>query len=78
MGGLARSGMEDKYRDIYNECASNLKMDLWKTIRVDITIKEKIFYILLALNPYFMANREKERIYNESKKANGFDNCSNL
>lgn len=62
MGGLARANMEDTNKDIFNECARNLKKNLWVTLRVNIPIKEKLFYILLAINPYMMAKREKRKV----------------
>lgn len=62
MGGLARSGQDKKQKEIYDECARNLRKELWKSLRVKIPLKEKIMYILLAINPYLMAEREKRKV----------------
>ena len=61
MGGLARSNMEQQCRVIYDECAKNLRKDLWTSLKVDIPIKEKILYLCLAISPYNMSNRTKRK-----------------
>ncbi len=61
MSGLARSGQDAIYPDEYNRCAKNLRRDLSASLKVDIPIKQKILYLCLALNPYFMTNRERKR-----------------
>lgn len=61
MSGLAKSGQEKKYRTEYDDCAWNLRHGLWKSLRVNISLREKILYICLAINPYFMANRIRRK-----------------
>ena len=68
MSGIARAGVEEKYLDIFNECACNLKKKLWVSLRVNIPIKEKLLYVLLAINPYAMAKREKRKASSNGKK----------
>ena len=62
MSGLVRSGQEKAFNDVYNDCAKNLRKNLWHSLRVDIPIKEKIIYIVLAINPYYMAKRVRKKI----------------
>lgn len=61
MSGLARSNQDKEYIDVYNECASNLRKNLWQSLRVDIPLKEKIKYLALAIDPYYMAARERRK-----------------
>lgn len=68
MSGIARADVEEKYLDIFNECACNLKKKLWVSLRVNIPIKEKLLYVLLAINPYAMAKREKRKASSNGKK----------
>lgn len=65
MSGLARSNQDKEHMDVYNECARKLKKDLWQSLRVDISLKEKIRYILLAINPYYMAERVRRKYNSE-------------
>ena len=62
MGGLARCDMDNEYREEFDECAKNLQKKLWIPLKVNIPFKEKLLYICLAINPYWMANREKRKI----------------
>ena len=59
MKGLARSDMEQEYRETYVECINNLRRNVWVSLRVNIPLKEKLVYICLAVAPYTMARREK-------------------
>ena len=61
MSGLARSGQDIIYQEVYTKCAKNLQRNLWKTLRVNISLKEKLLYICLAINPYLMAERAKRK-----------------
>jgi glycosyltransferase involved in cell wall biosynthesis len=62
MGGMARSGTEDDYASEYKRCVYNLKHDLWMMLKVDIPLKKKLLYVCLALNPEYMALREKRKL----------------
>lgn len=49
MGGLARSDMENIYRKEYELCAENLRRELWTSLKVDISLKEKILLSLIHI-----------------------------
>lgn len=66
MRGLARSNMEQEYIEIFDECAMNLRKDIWTSLRVKTPIKDKLMYICLAINPYYMANRAKRKANKKS------------
>lgn len=60
-GGLARCNMENEYPELFAECINNLKKDLWTSLKVDISLKEKLAYIIWALFPGYMIKRKKRR-----------------
>jgi len=62
MGGLARANMEKQHKEVYKDCAKNLRKNLNISLKVDISMKEKLLYICLAINPYLMAKREKRKV----------------
>lgn len=62
MSGIARSNTEREYATMFEKCAKELKKNLWISIRVNNSFKEKIKYICLAIMPYRMAEREKNKI----------------
>lgn len=59
MRGLAQSGQDKDYAEIYNDCAKNLKHDFLNALIVPISMRNKLLYIRLAMNPYRIANKLK-------------------
>lgn len=59
-GGLVSCNMEKEYPELLAECIGNLRRDLWISLKVDISLKEKLVYILWALFPEYMMKRRKK------------------
>lgn len=59
--GIARCDLEQEFMELYEECISKLKHNLWVSLKVDIPIKLKLVYVAWAINPQYMANRCKRK-----------------
>ncbi|MBS6180969.1 MAG: glycosyltransferase family 2 protein [Erysipelotrichaceae bacterium] len=59
--GLARCDMEDDYPDLYQECIKNIKSDLYTTLRVKISLKEKLLNVCFSIAPKLMLKRVKKK-----------------
>lgn len=47
--GLLNSNMEKEYQDLYDSCIHNLKSQLWISLKVPISLREKLLYIAWAI-----------------------------
>lgn len=61
--GLLKSGTEMDYEELYDSCIRNLKSQLWVSLKVRISVREKLSYIAWALFPRMMSMRCKKRLY---------------
>lgn len=59
--GLLNSNMEKEYQDLYDSCIHNLKSQLWISLKVPISLREKLLYIAWAIIPGFMSRRCKNK-----------------
>ncbi len=61
--GILKSNSKEKYKKEYKECIANLRKNIFIPLKVNISIKMKIFYLLSVISPVFAAkiriNREK-------------------
>lgn len=59
--GLLKSNMEKEYQELYDSCIHNLRKQLWVSLKVSISLREKLSYIAWAVNPNFMARHCKNK-----------------
>ena len=59
--GLLNSNMEKEYQDLYDLYIHNLKSQLWISLKVPISLREKLLYIAWAIIPGFMSRRCKNK-----------------
>ena len=57
--GLLKNDIENEYRELYDSCMHNLKKQLWFSLKVPISLREKLSYIAWAIAPMFMSKRCK-------------------
>jgi glycosyltransferase involved in cell wall biosynthesis len=59
--GLLKSNMEKEYQELYNSCIHNLRSHLWVSLKVPISLREKLSYVAWAIIPEVMSKRCKKR-----------------
>ena len=62
MSGIACSNQKNRYKDVYEDCAKKLRKDFWVAINVNNSLKTKIYYLCLAINPYYMSDRVRRKV----------------
>lgn len=65
--GLLRSDAENEYKELYDSCIHNLKSQLWISLKVPISMKEKLSYVAWATIPGFMSKRCKKKAKSKMK-----------
>lgn len=65
--GLLRSDAENEYKELYDSCIHNLKSQLWISLKVPISMKEKMSYVAWATIPVFMSKRCKKKAKSKMK-----------
>lgn len=53
--------MEKEYCELYDSCIDNLKNNLWISLKVPISFREKLSYIAWAIAPKVMSRRCKNK-----------------
>ena len=66
--GLLKNNIEKEYQELYNSCMNNLKSQLWISLKVPISLREKLSYIAWAIIPSFMSKRCKNKVSMNNKK----------
>lgn len=61
MRGLLKSDIDQEYQELYDSCMNNLKKQLWISLKVPISLREKLSYIAWAIIPGFMSKRCKNK-----------------
>lgn len=59
--GLLKNDMEKEYQELYDSCIHNLQNQLWVTLKVPISLREKLSYIAWAMIPETMSRRCKTK-----------------
>ena len=60
--GLLKSDIEQEYQELYDSCMNNLKKQLWISLKVPISLREKLSYIAWAIIPSFMSKLCKNKV----------------
>ena len=56
--GLIQTGAQKQHQDIFKECVHNVRKNIMVPVRIEKSIKTKIWWIGFAICPDYMVNRE--------------------
>lgn len=68
LNGLIGSDIVEEHKDEYYKCIKNLRSDIMVPLRVNIPLKQKLYYIVAAVCPVMLAKRNKWKGERERKQ----------